>query len=277
VNDAIVRDFIADAPQRGIDLNGIWVAVRQQQLVLGALPMTSPGRTSLIFTSPCQKETQPALVRLLDAVCDVLAGQGVDLAQGLLDPADEHLRRAFDTANFELMAELLYLQCTPRKDAALPTLPAPLHWKTYSQENHKYFAAAIPASYRESLDCPGLTGRRDIEDVITGHKASGQFNPKLWFALCEGETALGVLLLSPTGVGEAAVELVYLGLTPEARGRGLGVIMMKQALGTVIAEKFSRLTLAVDARNVPALKLYYRHGMDRLTSRLALIRDLRKS
>ena len=175
------------------------------------------------------------------------------------------------------MAELIYLQCTPRKDAALPALPASLCWRTYSDENHKYFAAAITASYRESLDCPGLTGRRDIENVIIGHKASGQFDPKLWFALCEGEAALGVLLLSPAGVGESVVELVYLGLTPEARGRGLGEIMMKLALGKVVAEKFSKLTLAVDGRNVPALKLYYRHGMDRLTSRLALIRDLRKS
>jgi hypothetical protein len=32
----------------------------------------------------------------------------------------------------------------------------------------------------------------------------------------------------------------------------------------------------VDSQNTPALKLYYRHGMHRIASKLALLRDLRK-
>ena len=35
------------------------------------------------------------------------------------------------------------------------------------------------------------------------------------------------------------------------------------------------LSLAVDAGNAPALKLYFRHGLRRVGARLALIRDLR--
>jgi len=34
------------------------------------------------------------------------------------------------------------------------------------------------------------------------------------------------------------------------------------------------LSLAVDSRNGPALKLYFRHGLKRVGSRLALLRDL---
>jgi len=45
----------------------------------------------------------------------------------------------------------------------------------------------------------------------------------------------------------------------------------------VAAENHQRLSLAVDARNVPALKLYYRQGMTRVTSKLAFMRDLRKN
>jgi GNAT superfamily N-acetyltransferase len=275
INDRYVQDFIAQAPERGIDLAGIWVAQRGDQLILAGLPITSPGRTALIFTSACQQETEPTMARLLDAICQA-ARHEIDLAQGLLDPADETSRRAFAAAKFELMAELHYLQCTPRKDAAFPVLSPPLHWKNYSAENHPLFAATIMASYRDSLDCPALTGRRDIENVITGHKASGIFDPKLWHLLCDGDEPLGVLLLSPAGAAESVVELVYLGLTPAARGRGLGAIMMKQALATVIFAKHARLSLAVDSRNVPALKLYYRHGMDRFTARVALMCDLRK-
>jgi ribosomal protein S18 acetylase RimI-like enzyme len=35
------------------------------------------------------------------------------------------------------------------------------------------------------------------------------------------------------------------------------------------------LSLAVDSKNAPALKLYHRHGLSRICTRLALIRDLR--
>jgi ribosomal protein S18 acetylase RimI-like enzyme len=69
--------------------------------------------------------------------------------------------------------------------------------------------------------------------------------------------------------------LVYLGLAPAARGRKLGEVMMRQALAATSQCKQAKLCLAVDARNAPALKLYYRHGMQRIGSKLALLRDLR--
>src|SRR3712207_8951894 len=39
--------------------------------------------------------------------------------------------------------------------------------------------------FRSSLDCPALNGVRDMEDVLAGHKASGEFDPALWFLLSE--------------------------------------------------------------------------------------------
>ena len=41
--------------------------------------------------------------------------------------------------------------------------------------------------------------------------------------------------------------------------------------------KLKRLTLAVDSRNAPALKLYYRHGMQQIGAKTAMLRDLRSS
>jgi mycothiol synthase len=129
-------------------------------------------------------------------------------------------------------------------------------------------------SYRESLDCPGLNGKRSIEDVIEGHKATGQHDPKLWFLLTESHWPRAVVLLSPTVSGET-LELVYLGLVPEARGRGIGDLAMRQALAVGWAGRYEQLSLAVDARNAPAMKLYFRHGFQRVSSRLAMMRDLR--
>ena len=157
---------------------------------------------------------------------------------------------------------------------------------TYSPATHGLFATTIMETYRDSLDCPGLNGLRDIEDVITGHKSSGEFDPNLWFLLCEhghngnadggdpGPTPVGVLLLSRVSRMET-VELVYLGLVPAARGRGLGELLLKHALALVPAAGRSRLTLAVDAINAPAMRLYYRHGLQRVGARTAMMRELR--
>jgi hypothetical protein len=51
---------------------------------------------------------------------------------------------------------------------------------------------------------------------------------------------------------------------------------MRQALATTAQRKLTMLTLAVDSRNAPALKLYFRHGMHRVASKVAMMRELRK-
>ena len=108
---------------------------------------------------------------------------------------------------------------------------------------------------------------------MAGHKGTGEFDPSLWFVLMENHEPLGVLLLGPA-VHADALELEYLGLTPAARGRGLGNLLMNLALLSVVRQNRAELTLAVDSRNVPAMRLYFRHGLRRIGSRTALVRQL---
>jgi len=112
-----------------------------------------------------------------------------------------------------------------------------------------------------------------MEDVIIGHKGAGDFDPALWFVLTANGQPLGVLLLGLATHADA-LELVYLGLAPEARRRGLGELLMKLALLSVVRHNRAELTLAVDSRNVPAMRLYFRHGMRRMGSRAAMVRVL---
>ena len=180
------------------------------------------------------------------------------------------------------MAELIYLAGEPRRRLAAPALPAGVAWVEYNPATHEQFKRAIAATYDNSLDCPALNGVRDMEDVVAGHRASGEFDPRLWRLLVEPAAdpadppvPLGVLLLAPIPAA-AALELVYLGLVPAARGRRLGDLLLRHALAGVADHGMQRLTLAVDARNAPALKLYYRHGLARVGSKLAMMRDLRE-
>jgi GNAT superfamily N-acetyltransferase len=279
VTEQHVQEFLTFSGERGIDLALIWVAEQGGRVVQAVLPVISPGKTMLLFVSaPPSKAAEATLSRLIEDACAAASHHEVHLAQALIDPQEDVLLRVYTNAGFGTMAELIYLSTVPRAGILPPVLPAGLRWLNYSAHSHDAFATAITASYKNSLDCPALNGLRGIDDVIDGHKSSGVFNPEEWFVLADtGDRPLGVLLLAASGRGENVTELIYLGLSPAARGRKLSELLMKQALAVVAREKERRLSLAVDSRNVPALKLYYRHGMSRVASKIALMKDLRPS
>ncbi len=84
--------------------------------------------------------------------------------------------------------------------------------------------------------------------------------------------AAGVVLLNEVA-GRAAWEISYLGLTPAARGRGLGRATLAHALD-LTRPHVGRLELAVDARNHPADRLYRATGFqpyDRRAVHLAVL------
>jgi len=275
-NDEQVLDFISLARDRGINLNELWVAHRNGTILWTLLPVLSPGRTMLLFTPARISRQTPfdAVRQLVDAISEHYRGQDVHLAQFLIDPADRSIANLYEKCGCITLAELLYLQRTLRRTIARPPLGDGLSLVNYSRQAHSPFADAIARSYQQSLDCPALNGLRNIEDVIAGHQATGEFDPSLWFLLLEHNQPMAVLLLSDS-VQPRTLELVYLGLVVSARGRGLGDFMMKLALAAVSEHDCQTLSLAVDSRNTPAMNLYFRHGLTRVASRLAMIRDLR--
>ena len=277
-----VVDFLRFAVHRGINLKDTWVAASGGALSWAVLPVISPGRTMLLFAPsfiPPQLE-QACIVPLVQPALESCQSKQVDLAQILLDPADEHVTRMYcEGCGFEILADLIYLEReVPRATTIPPT--EDYTWETYSAANHDAFARAVAATYIESLDCPRLNGCRSVEDVLAGHKAAGEFDPALWMlarakspAHVEPDEA-GVILMTRTTRSDA-LELVYLGAAPAHRGRKLSDAMMRCAFASVASIGSRRLSLAVDSKNEPALKLYRRHGMSKLCSRLALLRDLR--
>jgi ribosomal protein S18 acetylase RimI-like enzyme len=272
---AQVAEFINSCPQRRIDLQAMWVVQSAGQLTWAMLPIVNPGRTLLLLTSfQMDDAAHPAVWRLVAEICGHFARQGVQLAQVLLEEQHDSARRLFASAGFMDIAKLIYLQGQVTRHAKAAAVGQGMRWLEYAPQAHGLFAQTILRTYHDSLDCPALSGMRDIEDVIAGHRATGQFDPTLWQLLVEDSRSLGVLLLS--GISQTdAVELVYLGVVPETRGRGLGTVLMHHAMELTLGRHRRRLSLAVDSRNAPALKLYYRFGMQQVATRWAMIRDLR--
>jgi ribosomal protein S18 acetylase RimI-like enzyme len=271
--DLQVAEFLRLATIYSAPAGGIWVAETGQRLLEAVLPVVSPGKTMLLFFSR-RLPTPAAAAQVIDAVCDHASAGGITLAQALLDPANRDARTFLQSVGFAELAQLLYLQIILNAPRPMPSLAANQQWITYSPKTHARFAQTILRAYEQSLDCPALNGMREIDDIIAGHQATGKFDPNLWFVLDEDGKDLAVLLLAPLD-NSHVMELVYLGVAPEARGKKLGDLLMRQALACVSLHDKSALSLAVDARNKPALNLYWRHGLAQVGQKIALLRDLR--
>jgi len=281
-HDPRADDFVRYANSRNIDLSRTTVAEKVGKFVWAALPVQSPGRTMLIFVPPHIPHPPGDIAAhdLIEYICRHYARMDVHLAQVLVEPWQSDLRNFLGGLGFAEIAELIYLHGPVPPDSARPRLPSGFAWVSYSPENHSLFANAILQTYQDSLDCPGLTGLRDIEDIILGHRATGDFDAQLWNVLVEQvdlhspPQPRAVLLLA--GIPRSdAVELVYAGLTPASRGKGISDLVMQLTFHLCGKIGRRRLTLAVDAINTPALKLYNRHGMSRVASKMAMLRDLR--
>jgi len=270
-DDGHVVSFLQNARARQIDLTPLLVAEQGGRVVWCALPIVFPGRTAIYLCAQVHTAQVEAARAVVEQLLVEHQGQGLRLAQVLLDPGDNDGHGFFESCGFHRLAELVYLETRSRE---LPVvLPAGFSLINYSEKTHALFARAISASYEQTLDCPGLEGVRDIEEVIAGHKAAGVFHEKYWFAVMQRETPVGALLLAPVPPSDA-LELVYVGLAMGARGRGLSEPLMRLALSTAKAAGCHRLTTAVDAQNTPAMRMYVRHGMQRVGSRVAMMRVL---
>ena len=273
-----VREFARLAEVHRNSAGGTLLAEQGGRVISAVLPVVSPGKTMLLFLPGWPGDTQAksdATRAMVEQICARAAAEGVHLAQSLLEPNHSSAQSLLMGCGFERLAELLYMQADFSRPPAPPATPAGLRWVTYGAEVHGLFARGIMGSYERSMDCPALNGLRDINDIMAGHRATGAFDPALWFALCEGDEAAAVLLLSRVPRTDV-LELVYVGLAPAYRGRGLGDLLMRRAVVAIRESGCARLSLAVDAQNLPALKLYWRHGMQAMGRKVAMIRDLRK-
>ena len=91
---------------------------------------------------------------------------------------------------------------------------------------------------------------------MESHRAAGRFVAERWcLGRIPGKPEAASVLLMAEIPGRDVWEVVYLGLTPAARGHGLGRAVLRHALE--LAERHvPGLELAVDCRNRPATRLY---------------------
>jgi ribosomal protein S18 acetylase RimI-like enzyme len=132
---------------------------------------------------------------------------------------------------------------------------------------------ALESTYEQTLDCPELCGLRESQDILDSHRSTGIYDPATWWVVFEDHAPRGTMLLSKVP-DQGAVELVYLGLAPSIRGKGIARRLMELAMKTASGSRGGELTCAVDQRNIPAVHLYESCGLRAFSQRVALVRPL---
>jgi ribosomal protein S18 acetylase RimI-like enzyme len=268
--------FEQRAEAQGIDLALLWEASRGERLEAAALLVPHPGRSGLLLaTAPRDAGHAEVVARTVRDLLAQAAGLGeVRLVQALSSPAETLRSRTWTDAGLRHLASLDYME---RPIAApWPTarpLPDDLQLAAWDPDERRALERLLVATYEETLDCPGLAQMRDPADILEGHLAAGEHDPTLWTIAFRAGRPVAALLLSPSAATDS-IEVVYLGIVPGERGRGLGSALLAHGAAMVRARRERTLALAVDARNSPAVALYARAGFRTVRRREAFVASI---
>jgi len=304
LRDRLIAEVLDEAERGEIDLSGLWVARERTGRITGAL-LTQPlaGKAAGVWAPEVRSSWRRAAVAaalVQEALADLKA-RGFHLAQAVLDEsAGPHAGRDLKRGGMPRVTELLYLEretSIPLPATAAPSVrrsgrivelapawsgslaesyPCPstgFEWRPFEAALESEFRSVLQATYAGSLDMPELEGARALDDILESHRAAGRFVAERWRLgrILDKPEAAAVLLMAEVP-GRNVWEIIYLGLTPAARGRGLGRAVIQHAL-ELARDRAPWLELAVDLRNTPALRLYEAAGFvarDRRTVHLVI-------
>jgi ribosomal protein S18 acetylase RimI-like enzyme len=259
----LVAEARAEAERGLLDLSGLWIA-RKAGRVVAALPTQRLGARIAALWPPevaLRWGRAPLAAALVTAALANLRAEGVRVVQALINEASSP-RAGLDLVQGGMprVTELVFLTRATAPVLDVPATCPPLRWMGFGPHCEADFRAVLEQTYEGSLDMPELFGTRTLDDLLTAHRLSGRFRADRWqLGRVPGEPRSAALLLLHEVPDRSTWEIAYLGLTPSARHRGLGLAALAHALELVRPDT-SRVELAVDARNVPACHLYRNAG-----------------
>lgn len=170
------------------------------------------------------------------------------------------------------------------------------------------FTELVEATYSGTLDCPELAEYRSTSETLRGYQTASSFDPSLWFEVLDArypaKPPVGCMILAqhgdePTSSDDGnrtptnletreqggqidseppadgpVIEIVYMGLVPEARGKGYGSVLVDQAAKIARSVGGSRFILGVDRNNQPARDIYRSKGMIELLSETVWVKQI---
>lgn len=275
--DARAKHFLAYLAAQNLKVDWKLGIVEGQQMLGACLGIISPGRNAMILQSDCSADS-PLCRALADALIRIehfARKDDVILLQSLIPDLNTGRAHALQWAEYEYLSDLRYLTLVlPGPSGNEPCNPE-FAVVDYTSVDQDLFLRTLELTYVDSHDCPALSGLRTTADILLSHRHTGIHDPKLWLLALMDDEPVGVLLLTHVPL-RPAIELVYVGVVPQARGRSYGRLLVRLAIEAASRARKDHLMLAVDRRNHYALKIYGELGFTETDRRHAWIRSLLK-
>lgn len=271
-----VIDALRPIAAQGIDVfAGLLIAERDNAVVAATWLQPQVGRTATLWPpAPGAGEDPPLAEALVAAALEAGRELPADLVQVLLEESNDPIIATLLRLGFRHLADLHYLSLKipsrqPREADDRLRLRSP------AADQPVLLRKLIADTYNDTLDCPGLEGRRQMDDVLAGYASVGVHDPNLWFiAEWRGEPAGVLLLASYPEVNQW--ELTYMGVAPKFRGEGMGKRILSRLVSLALQAGVGHVVLAVDARNWPAMQMYEQANFVGWARRTAYIREMAK-
>jgi mycothiol synthase len=263
------REFANVTP--GGPVEALCVALSEGEVVGAAWGQRQPGSTAIFWPPRWRKDADAdASNRLACAVAHSLDQAGIRMSQVLLPNRESPAATQLQAAGFDFLTDLAYLtwESAAVADDGVATA---LDFEEYRDSQLDRFVSVIESTYEDTQDCPALGGKRPMDEVLSGYLETGNFRPENWLLVRAGGEDVGVLLLTEHRAARHW-ELLYMGLTPRARGKKFGRAVVRRAQQMAHNAGAERIVLAVDAENIPAIKMYNETGFVAWERRAVFVR-----
>lgn len=263
-----VAELTAADSSGEFSLSHLHVAIAGSQIVGTGLLSFAKGKVALIW--PPQAVGRNAAVAkslLMDAMLRCTDASSAAFGQTLL-PLNHQHAESLSSAGMTCITSLSFLSVEVASAAASAhsgqkqssaTTP-PLSFINYDKAGHKdRITQLLAQTHIDSVDCPEVSKLLTAGDLLDGHLATGQFRSDLSFVAKLEEEDVGIVIVAEHPE-MSSIELVYIGIVPSVRRRGVGRSVMQEALRRTRKTSALTLFLAVDQRNIAARLLYERLG-----------------
>ena len=241
------------------DVPGLFVAIRRDEIIGAIYSQLRPDKTLLLWPPGLVSEdasVRAALYHRIDHYAEEVG------ASPIIVFVENRPREELEAAGFEYVSEMLSL--------VADEVTFPLEWNSGRlsfisgplESVLENMTPLFERTFEKTNDFPKLVGIVPTASILQSYCEDSGYQPELWFHIRENEQEIGCLILADHAeFGQ--IELVYMGLFPEHRGKKFAVQIVQFTLW--IAKQLGRrmVTVSVDAQNPAAVKAYNRCGFRR--------------
>jgi ribosomal protein S18 acetylase RimI-like enzyme len=187
----------------------------------------------------------------------------------VIDKTDQQSGDRYREHGYVEIHDVLHLVCVqqqsrPTESSLVVESPARLLLTPVVESSFAEFLSLVEATFQHSDDCPGLNEQATLDEVQSRwSRTPAERRAQSWYrasiAIHGQPVDVGCLVLD-VEPGSRSAELIYLGLIPEHRGKGLGNELVSRAQGIICQAGKDTTIVSVDASNQKALRGYVAHG-----------------